>query len=207
MILADVLYLSLTELRLHTLRLNILRDGRELRVVLLHLSLDKVKFLHIIFDLNLRVLHALIDGLVLQALLITVSDLLAELALLHLVLHLSLDLLDLSVLIVNVLPVLSLLLLIFVDSFLNFQTNCLVTLSLGKTFFLARLQLLRQRLHAAVELFGQLLPRLVLFIEHSLVLLVPLAHLLEEPCAQLLAEFLLLGVLSNRNLLLISLML
>ena len=142
MLLADVLYLGLTELRLHTLRLNILRDGRELRVVLLHLSLDKVEFLHIIFDLNLRVLHALIDGLLLQALLITVSDLLAELALLHLVLHLSLDLLDLSVLIVNVLPVLGLLLLVFVDSFLNFQTNCLVTLSLGKTFFLARLQLL-----------------------------------------------------------------
>ena len=142
MLLPDVLYLGLTELRLHTLRLNILRDGRELRVVLLHLSLDKVKFLHIIFDLNLRVLHALIDGLVLQALLITVSDPLAELALLHLVLHLSLDLLDLSVLIVNVLPVLGLLLLVFVDSFLNFQTNCLVTLSLGKTFFLARLQLL-----------------------------------------------------------------
>lgn len=130
--------------------------------------------------------------------------LLRDIATIHLLLHISLDLLDFLVHRFHIVLVLLLFDLVVVNAGLNLSADFVVVLGVLHPFLLPPIQLGGKICHPLVELLGHFLPRYILIIEHDFVLEVQVSHLRHEAFAQLLVELLSLDEACNLLLLFLN---
>lgn len=123
--------------------------------------------------------------------------LLRDIAAIHLLLHISLDLLDFLVHRFHIVLVLLLFDLVIVNAGLDLSADFVVVLGVLHSLLLPPVQLGGKICHPLVELLGHLLPGYILIIEHDFVLEVQDSHLLHEAFAQLLIEVLSLDEACN----------